>query len=183
MAISKYVDEFKKQNLNTFWLPLCFPLADVPQYDDETIYPIGFVGRFNVRYLEERTKFLEAIKKEYNGMCHFVTDYQTVYQTMSHCDIMVNKSFASDLNFRVFEALAMNNALVTNQVPDLYKIKGLKEKVNIYKTTEEAIALIKKLSFKVERPDTSKYIKSYHTLTHRINSMLKMIETREQAEF
>jgi len=179
LAVSKYVKEFKR----ALWLPLCFPASDMPNYNIEKKYPIGFIGRYNITYLEERTAFLKKIKSEYKSLCHFETDYKSVYQKMSQCFIMLNKSIRDDLNYRVFEALACKNTLVTNSVPDLYKIKGLAERVCIYKTNEGAVDCIRNIIKDNIIYSDTEYISKGHLLYHRINKLLSMVKTGKQEEF
>jgi spore maturation protein CgeB len=185
LAISKYVPEFEKISpaICVFWLPLGFPCPTIPELAKEKKYTIGFVGRFNCRYMEDRTQFLREIKDQYKRLCHFVTDYRDVYQTMSECNIMINKSISDDMNFRVFEALGVGNVLVTNSVPDLYKVKGLAERIYVYNTVEGAKDFIDQImKEKIEYTDTD-YIKKNHMLPNRINSILGMIESKVQQEF
>jgi hypothetical protein len=170
LAISSYVDDFKRQKHNAFWLPLCFPTTTMPE-KQEKIYDIGYVGRFNVPYLEKRTMFLNKIRSHFGNRCHFVTDYATVYETIGKCKIMLNISYANDMNYRTFEALACRCHLLTNHVPDIDKINGLKEKVNFYSSPSDCVSVINTLLNK-EIPDYSDYILENHMLQHRVKSML-----------
>lgn len=180
-AISKYAQEFKG-----YWLPLCYPLSEVVSYDIKPIHKIGFIGRWG-KYFDERNKVLSFVKYFYEDDFYIKTDYKTVYKSMAECKIMINRSIGEDMNFRVFEALGSRNILVTNEVPDLYKIKGLTDRIYIYKSYCELINIIEKL-LKIDTPisvieDNLKYIKQNHLLSNRINSMLKIIETEKQVSF
>jgi spore maturation protein CgeB len=206
LAISKYVPLFEARLSyydRVFWLPLCFPAPHIPKQKPlellynpltvreyakrEQLYPIGFVGRFDNKWLAKRQEMLDFVEDKYGKMCHFVTDYNTVYQTMSKCIIMLNMTYADDLNYRVFEALACGNILISNPVPDMYKINGLDEKIVMYKTLaglHEKIYDLLDENYYIEKVEHNKYwIETYHTLSNRIKSMLDMIDRRKQIDF
>ena len=180
-AISKYVDVFKDYISNSYWLPLSLPINCIPK-KQEKIYPIGYVGRFNLPYLKIRTKFLEDIFEVFREKCHFVTDYTNVYKIMGQSKIMLNLSYGDDMNFRTFEALACGCTLLTNEVPDLHKIDGLFEKIKIYKSTDDCIEIIRTLLDK-EPVDYSDYIRKNHLLSNRTKKLIKMIKTNKQEAF
>ena len=178
-AISKYAEELKG-----FWLPLCYPCPRIQRFSDIPIHRIGFVGRWG-GFFEERSRKLALLKQLYEDDFFMVTDYNTVYQTMAKCKIMFNCSIGIDMNYRVFEALGTGNMLVTNDVPDLHKIKGLSDKIFIYKHYKDLVGIISNL-LEVdynEKEKNIKFIEDYHLLPNRIQSMLKMIESGKQEEF
>lgn len=181
LAISSFVEEFKQYNPHTYWLPLCAPFTRVVPKEDK-IYPIGYVGRFNVPFLEDRTKTLEFIESKFPKQCHFVTDYATAYKTMSQIKIMVNISYLNDMNFRTFEALACGCTLVTNRVTDLYKIKGLVDKIYIWEHEQDCVEIISNL---IDRDpvDNSEWVYKYHMLTNRSHSIINMVLTDLQEEY
>lgn len=180
-AISKYAQEF-----GGYWLPLCYPAPEIVSYDIKPIHKMGFIGRRG-RYFNERNKVLSFLKYFYEDDFYIKTDYETVYKSMAECKIIVNRSIGKDMNYRVFEALGTGNILVTNEVPDLYKIEGLTDRIYIYKSFCDLINIIERLL----KTDISadmiqnniEYTKLYHMLPNRINSMLKIIETKKQVSF
>lgn len=184
LAISRYINEFKKINKNTFYLPLCFPKAKKPLLSKKINKTIGFVGRWNLEGFEKRTELLNTVYKIYPDLCHFIVDYETPYQSMSSCYIMLNYSIGEELNFRVFEALACGNILITNDVEDIYKIKDLKNYIYTFKDIDEALNIIRDVLEK--RPDNSKakeFVYKNHMLYHRVLAILKMIDEKKQILF
>lgn len=177
-AISKYAYEFDK-----FWLPVCYPLAKLQKFTEKPIYQIGFVGRWGGYYIE-RTRILTLLDQIYGKDFYKVTDYKTPYQSMSKCRIMINSSFSNDMNYRVFEALGSGNLLVTNDVPDLHKIKGLEDRIFIYRSYQHILDIIdgiNTMDFNIR--GNIEYIEQYHMLPNRINSLLHMIKSGEQEQF
>lgn len=180
MAISEFADEFQSYHPHVYWLPLCFPSPVLPK-NEKNIYPIGFVGRV-IPEMRRRVDLLDRLKDHYAGRFYAVTDYEHVYQTMSSCTIMVNQSFANDLNFRVFEALACGNILVTNSVPDIEKIQTLKDRVYIFHDPKGAIPLIDSLLMAApdgeayrQIEDNRTFIAENHMIQHRVNRMIDII--------
>jgi len=184
LAISEYVPAFLTIYKDVFWLPVCFPLSSIPKHDVKREYVLGFVGRW--KGYERRSQLLDALRQRYADLCHFVTDYETVYQTMAKCHIMVNYSFKNDMNYRVFEALGMGNILVTNAVPDIFRISELSERMYIYNTIDGAIALIDlilKNKTDIDTKQNISYIEEGHTLKQRIEAMLGMVKNKLQMGF
>lgn len=176
LSISRYVDEFRKVNKNTFHLPLCFPLSKKPTLTEKVNKTIGFVGRWGIPGFEKRTELLDKVYKVYPELCHFIVDYETPYKSMSSCYIMLNHSIGEELNFRVFEALACGNVLITNDVEDIYKIKNLKNYLYTFKDIDEVLNIIRDVLEK--RPDNSKakeFVYKNHMLRHRILRIIKTI--------
>jgi hypothetical protein len=182
LAISAFVPMFKQHFKNVYWLPLCFPQQMLPPLQ-KWEYEIGFVGRV-IPEMQKRKELLEALKHEFKDKCHFVVDYETVYDTMARCKIMVNYSIVNDLNFRVFEALACGNILITNVVPDLDNIPGLSDRLMFFYTIEGALKHVKE-ALKVHNDeqtqkfleDNRNFIQQNHTLTNRVNELLSVIYT------
>lgn len=180
MAISRYAEEFKAFHPHVYWLPLCYPSPTLPA-NEKNIYPLGFVGRITPD-MTKRVELLKALEEHYGNLCHFVTDYATVYKTMSQCTIMVNQSYADDLNFRVFEALACGNILVTNSVPDLFKVDTLKARVFPFETPQGAIHFIdtilqqeKKTDVFTQVKENRQFIKERHMIQHRVEKIIEVL--------
>lgn len=179
LAISKYLDEI--DHPNKFWLPLCFTASSVKKYPENRPYHIGFVGRYDVKHLEERTAFMYMIKDIFPKF-HLLTDFNTVYDSMGKIEYMVNLSYNGDMNFRTFESLACGCGLITSDVPDLYKIKGLAEKITIFDSFNSCIDAIRS-KIDVKPKDHSDWVMKNHTLKNRIKAIVEMIETNIQKEF
>jgi len=188
LAISKFVPIFQNEykQAKVFWLPLCFPLSNLPPMLMERKKRAIFVGRMN-KWYKERNEIIKKLQEEVPNFLA-TTDYVNVYQTMSDCIINLNRSFSEDLNYRVFEALACGTELVTNPVPDLFKIKGLHKRIHIYRKDEDAVKIIKELlsekrKIKNERCEIRKWIANSHLLRNRVIDIIKMVENEIQCEY
>lgn len=190
MAISAFANDFHQYHRNVFWLPTCFPAANVQKIETVKAYMIGFVGR-RTEEMVQRNLLLNAVEQVYgSGECHFETNYNDPYGAMRQCMIMLNQSFLADMNFRVFEALACSNILVTNKVPDLFKIKTLSERMFIFNDHTEALNIIgqilgTKVGLKAVKGirNNRDFIQQHHTLKNRAYSMLEMMSSNLQVTF
>lgn len=179
LSISKFLPQI--DHPNKFWLPLCYTATDLVPFKTERKHQIGFVGRFGVQFLENRTEFMEKVKEMYPDF-YAVTDYNTVYQTMSDIKIMVNLSYDQDMNFRTFEALACGNTLVTSSVPDLFKIKGLTDRIRVFTNYQDLKEIIDDELLKAP-VNNQQWILDHHMMKHRLQSALNMIASNKQEDF
>lgn len=190
-AVSRTVEIFKKLlgEKNAFWLPLCYPQHSnsiIPNYNPIK-YEVSFVGRFN-KWFPERTAYIGKLRDHYGDKFYAVTDYKRMSTIIKQSKVSFNCSITDDMNFRVFEVLAMGTELVTNSVPDIYKIKGLKEKLYIYGDFEDLTTAIDGIvandpTFTHNTIQTQKWIKSHHTLYNRHTELLQMLETKKQVSY
>lgn len=188
LAISKYVNNFRLvlRSKNVYWLPLCYPFSEDTIDTTKQVlkkYPITFVGRWDPKWFPERTLYINALKLHYRDDFTAVTDYNNMSSILSQSQISFNCSISDDLNFRIFESLGLGAQLVTNDVPDIHKIKGLEERIHIYHNFEDCVREIEKIRIAKEIEDYRQWVKDNHTLKTRLNSMLKMISTNTQEEF
>lgn len=179
MAISHLMHEI--DHPNRFWLPLCHTANFVPEFKATREHELGFIGRFNAPFLENRTEFIKKVKEMYPDF-YAVTDYNNLYENMSKIKIMVNLSYNQDMNFRTFEALACGNILVTSTVPDLFKISGLRERIFVFNDYDELKEIVDSLKDKTPI-NYQKWILDHHTPEHRLISAVKMIITNQQEDF
>lgn len=178
-AISSFIPEL--DHPNKYWLPLCHTAPFVPEFREQRDFSIGFVGRFDQIHLENRTEFMNKVKLVYPDF-HAVVDYANVYQTMSSMKIMVNLSYNGDMNFRTFESLACGNILVTSEVPDLYKIEGLVERIHIYKDFAQFQEIVND-QINREPPNYQAWIMEKHLMKHRLASAINMMTIGIQSNF
>ena len=178
-AISRFMDRI--DHPRKFWLPVCHTSMFLLEFPKKRPYHIGFVGRFSGKFLEERSEFMFMLKDIFPDF-HLITDYGTVYQTMSKIEYMVNLSYDGDMNFRTFESLACGCGLITNDVPDLHKITGLDERITIFDSFDSCVDAIKN-KVGVTQTDNSKWVMEKHTLGNRFDSIINMIQTGKQEEF
>lgn len=186
LAISEFVDEFKAYT-QAFWLPLCYPLRSdrIKRNKGRVKHDIVFVGRWG-GFFRERTRYIEHLQRTYGQRFFAVTDYENMEDIIRNSIVSFNCSLGDDLNFRVWETLANGVELVTNPVPDLYKIKDLIPRLHIYHNEEELTKTIDNiLSGEVERETIKNQLwtQRFHSLIHRHQAMLKMIDSGVQEEF
>lgn len=186
MAISKFVDEFNKDH-PTFWLPLCYPgrSDSIKRRKDAPEHDIVFVGRWGSMF-PERTRLLGVLARKYGNKFYGVKDYENMEKIIQSSIISFNCSIEDDMNFRVFESMANGVEVVTNEVPDLYKIEGLSDRINIYRNDEELISIIDRiLDLKLEKEviKNQYWIRDHHCLIHRHTAMLSMLSSFKQFEF
>lgn len=172
---------------NAFWLPLCYPhkKETISLNYQPTKYPVSFVGNWNNWSYPERTNYIERLKDYYGKNFYAITDFNNMLGILKQSKVSFNNSIRDDLNFRVFEVLGMGAELVTNSVPDLHKIKGLKDKSNIYSDFRELVTIIDKLlsndpTVAHNTLETQEWIKNNHTLYNRQLEMLYMLKERRQ---
>jgi hypothetical protein len=178
-AISAFAE--KIPHPNGYWLPLCFPATITPEQKPLRDHFVGFVGSYGTQYLENRTEFYRMLKDIYPNF-FIVRDYATVYQRMATITYMVNLSYNADMNFRTFESLACGCGLLTSDAPDLYKVQGLVEKIAIFKSFEECVELIRQKE-NIPVVNHSAWILENHSLKNRVESIVQMVETKQQCSF
>lgn len=192
-ALSRCADEFEDYmgEGNAFWLPLCYPYRSdtINKNYNEIKYPLSFVGRWGKTLgFMERTDYIHKLHKMYGSKFHSVTDYDNMLSIIKRSKVTFNHSIGDDLNFRVFEALGCGTELVTNDVPDLHKVKGLTDYLTIYSGSGGLYAAIEAIwaddpAFTHNMLKAQDFIKEKHTMKNRLNSILEMVESRQQQEF
>lgn len=193
-AISMFQGDFEKivGKGNAYWLPLCFPRRrdSIHRNYHEIKYDVSFIGRWNKQWFPERTAMIEFMQDAYGERFWAETNYQTVESLVKRSRVSMNCSIGMDLNFRTFEVMAMGTELVTNDVPDLHKIKTLTERVAIfdgrYPNTIPHVLDPILANAPIATHDTldnQEWIKENHCLVHRHNALLEMLETHKQKEF
>lgn len=191
LAISRYVEEFKKlMNGKAYWLPLFFPYrSDTihPNYNEISV-PISFVGRWNKRWFPQRTEYVEALQKHYGSRFFAVTDYANMFTIIKRSKVSFNCSIGKELNFRTFEVLASGTELVTDDVEDIHKIKGLDKRMSLYTSYPQAINYIdgilqNKKEYVHNTLDNQLFIKKNHCFYHRLSNLIRMVRDGVQLEF
>lgn len=190
VAQSPYLEFVKKHTVckNIFWLPLCYPrqTSSIIKNNYSKSYPISFVGKLDDGYTK-RLDMVSFLKENYGNDFYAVTDYDNMSDIIRHSKIATNYSVKDDLNFRVFEALGFGTKLLTNYVPDLDKIEGLKERLNWFEDfsclKEHVDRILNNDSDTEELFKTQQWIKKNHTMKNRLVEMIQMIETGKQIEY
>lgn len=113
IAQREYLDEFRKVNPQTYWLPLaCDPEIHCPE-DNNILkcHDVGFVG--GVKPESRRASLLSLLNSKnllYFERC-FLNDMTRVF---SESRIVFNEAVNHDLNMRFFEALASGSLLLSD---------------------------------------------------------------------
>lgn len=169
-----------------FYLPLCHSQTIEDLRETHTAFsglhrdlPYTFVGNIRSSHVD-RNRLVTLLKSHFGD--EFLACSDTPEETLKllrQSLTTFNCSINNDLNFRVFEALAMGASLITDDVPDVNHIQGLRQRITCYKKMSN-------LNYTTQQQDfssTYRWIKKYHTITQRYRSMLRMIETGVQDEF
>lgn len=190
MAISSFVEEFSKIYGNTFWLPVCWPYsADEISTNYRPINKqVVFVGNFEriKQWFPERAEYVQFLQNHYKNKFLAVTDYDNMRSIIKEAKVSFNYAVKDDMNFRVFETLGLGTELVTNDVPDLHKISGLTDFINIYRDKQDLVKLIDGILDNTSTTNmilAQQWVKEKHTLYHRYKSLLRMIVSGKQDRF
>lgn len=193
VAISKYKPiiaahlKSLDSKAKVFWLPLCYPRkrSDIKRNKSKVPYDIVFVGRWG-GFFKERTRLLDFLKEQYGESLLAITDYHNMEDYIRKGIISFNCSLYDDMNFRVFETMANGVELVTNEVPDINLISGLKDRINVYHSDQELLDICDDILSGVLEHDVIRsqiWIQNHHCLIHRHKQLLKMINTNEQHQY
>lgn len=177
----------KYKDMNVFWLPTCYPgkLRNIVRNKGKIDYDVVFVGRWG-KWFPERTRLLKELQKRYGEDFFCITDYANMEENLRKGIISFNRSLSFDMNFRVWESMANGVELVTNDVPDLHLIKGLSDKICIYKDDDHLFDLIDAIVDGEYANDVIRnqiWVQNHHCLVHRHHSLLNMMETNQQEIF
>lgn len=167
-----------------YWLPLCHTqsLSDYEAWlakpKPERTIELSFVG--NIRTIHvDRMEYVVELKKQLGDTFEARNQsYDLMLETLSKSKATFNCSLNDDLNFRVWEALATNTPLITDYVPDLEKISNLQRYIRrmyLRKTEKRRLKAVDQTPL-----SSTEFIRSSHTITHRIKQLLWMIESGSQ---
>jgi glycosyl transferase family 1 len=190
VAQSPYIEKVKQNTAckNVFWLPLCYPESAHKIHENNELvkYPISFIGRYGDGF-GGRNAMISFLRREYGSDFFVTTDYENPKALVRASKLSVNYSIRDDLNFRVFQTLAYGSQLVTNYVPDIDKIEGLRERLYCFNDLKELKTIIDPVLKQDVRlhnlVDNQNWIAKYHTLKSRIGEMLEMMNTGKQVEY
>lgn len=200
LAQSWFIPLFESQvKGHCFYLPLCHTqtLTDLNKYLSESTpispdvqvrdIPLSFVG--NIRTLHpEREQYVMRLKELMgDDFLACQADYEQTLRLLRRSQATFNCSLNNDLNFRVWEALAMGTPIYTDDVTDIDKITGLREQLDVYPKLNpplSSFATVEEgdLIYPIVNNSIS-FIKSAHTLTHRYLQLIEMVKTGEQYEY
>jgi len=153
---------------------------------------IGYLNNgFRIDLVERFCKEWPAGDKGYLGWRNpVVRGYnilEDVAKKFSQSRIVLNEAVKDDLNMRVFEALACNRLLLTEDVPAIHDHFEDGKHLVLFKTVDEAVAIATHyLKHEDERHDISgngyKEFLDKHTYMHRAKEILKVCLDWEPSE-
>jgi hypothetical protein len=141
LAHRKYVDVFRKNHPQVFWLPFaCDPEIHRRYAEEEKTYDVAYVGGAG----GERGRILANLARqfrmnEYQKPC----DPQEMAKIYSRAKIVFNKPERGELNMRPFEALSCGSLLVTERNSEgLEELFKNREHCVFYDSPAELVAVI-----------------------------------------
>lgn len=158
---------------------LWFPNA----IDDRYFFNRGLTRDLDVLYVgtsgPTRKQYVEGLQKDVQMQTMFITG-EDMINTISSAKIHWNKSLSTDINYRVFETIALGTCLVSNYVSDLDPL-GFVDGVNCLTYTSYKECLYKiRTSLKTgswkEIGEKGYLLSKDHTYTKRIEKLLDYIK-------
>lgn len=160
-----------------FYLPLCHTQT-LTEYEEMLRTPVekdidfSFIG--NIRPIHtERKKYVEKLLMIFPDFFARQSNYEDTLKYLRRSNFTFNCSLNNDLNFRVWEALACETNLITDHVTDIEPMSPLSKYLTIYDK-------MKPNWDHIFTPATTEgqvdFIKKGHTLTHRMNQMIDMVQ-------
>lgn len=178
IAQRAYLDEFKKINSHSYWLPLgCDPEIHF-KYPAEKLYDICFAGGFING--ARRHNLLKLLEKNFNfGYDRIFWDEMALF--FSQSKIVFNNAYKDDLNMRYFEALSIGSMMLA----DMAHGSGLEE---LFIPTEEYVLYTDNtivdvaryyLKHEEERERVAnngrKIAHAAHTYAHRVRDLIEVV--------
>lgn len=147
VAQRDYVDEFRKRGFaNTHWLPLaCDPCQHTVPSAHRDI-DVAFVGKLGATATHRRVILEQVLSKFHTNDYRAFHTPEQMGAVYGRSKIVVNASINSDVNMRVFEALAAGAALVTDRIKNgLTDLFNENEHYVGYSTADEAVERVSHL--------------------------------------
>lgn len=186
VAQKDYLPGFQALHPNACWLPLnCFPALHFDR-QEARILPVAFVGSLDPRVHPERARFFEALRQEVPVEVRSGLNQAQIASLYNQARVVVNQCVHRDLNYRVYEAMSNGAMLITpaieNGQPELFEegthlityplhdSRAAAQKVRYYLEHEEERRRIAEAGRDL--------VMAHHTLGHRLETLLTLLETR-----
>lgn len=122
---------------------------------------------------------LDLYKDSYKGFVKTEAELARIYNS-TKININVTEQGINNINYRVFEVLASSGFLITDEMPDLYKLFEVGKELEVYKNEEE---LFDKIDFYLKNQNLAQAIARYgrknvvnnHTFKERAEKILKIV--------
>lgn len=167
-----------------YYLPLCHTQT-LTEYEEMLKEPIekdiefSFIG--NIRSIHvDRERHVQNLLKQYPDFFARQSNYEDTLKYLRQSRFTFNCSLNNDLNFRVWEAVACDTHVLTDEVADLDSLYYLKHFVTQYKKLGDTSKMPETI---LNAGSQTQFIKEGHTLTHRMNQMIEMVDTGGQYEY
>ncbi|MBZ0182679.1 MAG: TDP-N-acetylfucosamine:lipid II N-acetylfucosaminyltransferase [Melioribacteraceae bacterium] len=173
-------NRFFKDRVGAYYMPYAVDPEVFKPIDIKEEYDVGFIG--NIR-LEERIRRINLIKKNFNCFIGNNLFMDKANEAFNKCKIIFNTADGKEINMRVFEALASNKLLITEEVKHLDELFQNGKHLITYKNDEEIIANIKQyLSNNEKRKEISfagyNELLSKHTYRHRAEFIIQKVREK-----
>lgn len=165
----------------SFFLPLCHTQTDAEylrcmELPKDRDIPFSFIGNIRSLHVERKRyvrKFLEMFG---DGFFARQSDHSSTMDYLRRSVMTFNCSLNNDLNFRVWEAVAMGCQVVTDKVEDI-GMSGIYSYLTLY---DKLCPDFSVLQSPVIRYGSTDFILREHTLTKRYQQMIEMIRKEVQ---
>ncbi len=169
---------------HVFWLPLAFaPEAHHP-VDAEKTHDVVFAGMTYVGAHQPRRGHLEGLAQRFSVLCEQGVFGEALCALYARGRMAYNRSAGQELNMRIFEAMGMGCALLTNRASE---INGLLE---LFRDGKHLIAyddeedLVRKVAAYLAEPERLEAIAragheeslARHTYDHRVRQLTATVE-------
>lgn len=177
-AVSRFADVASSQGFKKVsWLPLCCPWesSSCPPAIEQKDLDITFICRIEPKiYWTKRIACIDYLKEYFGSKFHF-ENTSNMISIVSRSRVSMNNAISDDLNFRVFEVLGCGTELVTDAVPDVYKVPGLISRVSIYRDLPEMVDKVQRVldgRLKHDMVEAREWIIKNHCLEHRYRQLI-----------
>ena len=175
------IEYFKRKGVeNVAWLPLaCSPELHDVRAQPRTI-DVSFVGSLTKNTEASRLELLQRVKDRFPNNCIGMQWPDQMAQTYAQSKIVVNAAIKSDVNMRVFEALASGALLITDEANGLEDLFIDGKHLVIYHNDDDLLDLIE---YFLEHDDERERIAAAgkalvydrHTYDHRTKQLVRMV--------
>ena len=189
------VEQFKKLNRKSYWLPHAFEPQAYPNITTLKKYDVGFVGHMQQDKPNHngmsRVRALDRLFKEfpnfYYGSRHPQFPSKNLFEDaakrFSESKIAFNISIGDDINMRLFETMGTGSFLLTNELPTLGKLFEDGKHLVTYNSYDD---MVEKAKYYIEHDEEREKIAeagyneviNKHTYQHRIDKIMETINEK-----
>lgn len=184
-AQQRAVEDFKRDGISRpIWLPHAVePEAYPKQNYASKKFDVCFVGHVNSG---NRLDALDRLFREFPNFFYGQRRFEDAAEIYGKSKLVFNISMLDDLNMRTFEAMATGSCLLTNWIPTIEEFFEDGKHLVLYKSEEE---MVDKTRYYLAHDDVREKIAAAgyeevmakHTMKHRVDKILEMIQTKEVA--